>query len=105
MGRMARAMPYVVGRKVQAPDGTTVVLNINGLAGQVLAIAVEGTRANFMPAMPVPPTASLSMDLETFACLACGRWDSTAVLDSGVVRIRGDKALGEAIVGQLNFMI
>ena len=105
MGRMTMAMPYVVGRKVQPPDGTTVVVNVNGLAGRVFAIAVEGSRANFIPAMPVPPTASLSMDLETFACLACGRWDPAAVLDSGRVRIQGDNALGEAIVGQLNFMI
>ena len=105
MGRMAMAMPYVIGRKVQPADGATVVLNVNGLAGRVLAIAMEGTRANFMPVMPVPPTVSLAMDLETFACLTCGRWEPGEVLDSGRVQIGGDQSLGKAIVEQLNIMI
>ena len=105
MGRMAMAMPYVIGRKVQPADGTTVVLNVNGLAGRVMAIAMEDTRANFMPAMPVPPTASLAMDLETFACLTCGRWSPDSLMDSGKVTIAGDRALAATILDQMNIMI
>lgn len=105
MGRMAMAMPYVIGRKVQPPDGATVVINVNGLAGRVMAIAMEGTRANFLPAMPVPPTASLAMDLETFACLTCGRWDAATVLNAGQVQIAGDSVFAETILGQMNIMI
>ena len=105
MDRMVMAMPYVVGRKVQPEDGTGVVMNINGLAGRVFAIAMEGKRANLVPSIPLPPTVSFNMDLETFACLACGRWEPRDVLDKGLIHIHGDRALGEAIVEQLNFMI
>ena len=105
MDRMVMAIPYVVGRKVQPEDGAGVVSNVSGLAGRVFAVAMEGKRANLLPSIPVPPTVSLSMDLETFACLACGRWEPRTVLDSGRIYIHGDQALGETIVEQLNFMI
>jgi len=105
MDRMVMAMPYVLGRKVQPADGTGVVMNINGLAGRVFAIAMQGNRANLVPSIPFPATVSFNMDLETFACLACGRWEPRSVLDKGLVRIQGDRALGETIVEQLNFMI
>ncbi len=105
MGRMAMAMPYVVGRKVQPVDGTTVVFEVTGPAGRVLAIAMEGTRANPLELPPSSPTARLIMDVETFACLSCGRWESGDVLATGKVRIDGDQALGEAVVGQMNFMV
>ncbi|MAM65996.1 MAG: hypothetical protein CL702_06385 [Chloroflexi bacterium] len=105
MDRMVTAMPYVLGRKVQPEDGTGVVMNINGLAGRVFAIAMQGNRANLVPSIPLPATVSFNMDLETFACLACGRWEPRDVLDKGLVRIHGDQALGETIVEQLNFMI
>ena len=78
---------------------------LNGLAGRVFAIAMQGNRANLVPSIPLPATVSFNMDLETFACLACGRWEPRDVLDKGLVRIHGDQALGETIVEQLNFMI
>ena len=105
MGRMAMAMPYVVGRKVKPVDGTTVVFEITGPAGRFLAIAMEGTRANPLDAPPNSPTVRLTMDVETFACLSCGRWESGGVLGTGKVRIDGDQALGEAVVEQMNFMV
>jgi hypothetical protein len=45
------------------------------------------------------------MDVETFTCLGCGRWQPREVLQSGKVQIDGSRALGEAIVAQMNFMI
>ena len=105
LDRMVMAMPFVVGRKVQPADGVTLVLNVNGPVGRVFAIAMEGKRANIRDSIPVRPSVSLSMDLETFACLACGRWEPRKVLDLGQVHINGDRTLGESIVEQLNFMI
>ena len=105
IGRMATAMPYVVGRKAQSPDGASVVFDLTGPAGRVLAITVEGTRARPMEAAPASPTLRLTMDVETFACLACGRWEPGGVLDSGRVQIAGDQGLGKAVVEQMNFMV
>ena len=37
LGRLIRAMPFVVARRAQAPDGATVVFDIAGPAGRVFA--------------------------------------------------------------------
>ena len=41
MDRMFLAMPYVVGKKAQAADGTTVVFQITGPAERKVAVGVE----------------------------------------------------------------
>ena len=103
--RVARTMPYVVGRKVQPPDGTTVVFRVTGLAGRTLAIAMQGARANPLDDPPSSPTVSLTMDVETFACLGCGRWEPDQALQSGKVELHGDDSLGRTIVAQMNIMV
>ena len=105
VSRIAMAMPFVVGKKAQAANGTTVAFEITGPAGRPLAIGVEGGRAKPLDALPATPTVRLTMDVETFNCLGCGRWDPDKVLQSGKVRLDGDRALGETIVRQMNFMI
>jgi uncharacterized protein (TIGR03083 family) len=101
---VARAMPFVVGRKARAADGTTIVFQVTGVAGRTLAIGMEGERAKPLDQPPALPTVHLTMDVETFACLGCGRWEPRHVLASGKVRIEGDRALAETIVTQMNFM-
>lgn len=105
IGRMAMAMPFVVGKKAQAPDGATVVFELTGPAGRTLAVGMGGSRANPLGTVPPAPTVRLTMDVETFACLGCGRWGHAEVLASGRVRITGDRAFGEIIIRQMNFMI
>ena len=105
VGRVAMAMPYVVGKKAQAADGTTVVFEVTGPAGRVLPIGMEGTRARLWDMMPSEPEARLTMDAETFACLGCGRWEPAQALGSGRVTIQGDRGLGETVLGQMNIMI
>ena len=105
MGRMAMAMPYIVGRRVQPPDGSTVVLEVTGAAGRRMAIGVQDKRAAFLDEVPTSPTVKVTMAFETYACLACGRWEPSQVLDTDLVQIEGDQSIGKAFVEQLNFMI
>lgn len=105
IGRCASAMPFVVGRKAQAPDGSTVVFEVTGAAGQTISVAVEDKRAKMLEAPPADPTVRLVMDVETFTRLGCGRWEPEASLEAGKVQIEGDRALGETIVKQMAFMV
>ena len=105
MDRMSMAIPFVVGRKVQPPNGATVVVEVTGLAGRTLSIGMQGTRANYLDSVPDSPTARLEMDVETFLCLCCGRWDPADTLNAGKVAISGDRELGETIAKEMNFMI
>jgi uncharacterized protein (TIGR03083 family) len=99
-GRHAGAMGFVVGKKAGAPDGTTVVFDVTGF-GEI-PIVVEG-RARQLDAVPEDPTVRLSMDLETFNRLCCGRGDPKAV--GRAVRIEGDAELGARVVQNMNFMV
>jgi len=101
--RASMAMPMVVGKKVGAGDGTTVVFDITGDAGRTLAVAVEGGRAKAVERAP-EPTVRLVMDAETYCCLGCGRWDAASALADGKVEIHGDQELGRRVVEQMNFM-
>ena len=103
--RIARAMPFVVARKSQAPDGATVVFDITGPAGRLVPVGVEGSRGNELDSEPASPTVRITCDVETFACLGCGRWDPAEALRSGKITVTGDTALGEAIVTNMNIMI
>ena len=110
LNRVIRAMPFVAARRAQAPDGATVVIDISGPAGRSISIGVDGGRGREIDPAPghgepvEPPTVSIRLDAETFACLGCGRWDPDEVLRSGKVSIEGDTALGESIVRQMNIM-
>ena len=104
-GRTAMAMPFVVGRKVRPDDGASVVFEITGEVGGTIALNMDGGRANRMDPAPVSPTVRLTMDLTAFNALGTGRWTAEQALAGGQVEIVGDQALGERIVGEMNFMI
>ena len=106
-GRTEMAMPFVVGRKVKPDDGTTVVFDITGAVGGSIALNMDGGRAHRMDAAAAPasPTVRLTMDLTAFNALGTGRWTAEAALAAGAVAIAGDRALGERIVEEMNFMI
>jgi uncharacterized protein (TIGR03083 family) len=100
-GRHAQAMGFVVGKKAGAPDGATVVFDVAGF-GEI-PIGVEGKRANRLENAPSEPDVRLSMDVETFNCLCCGRGESESV--GAAVKIEGDEELGRRIVANMNFMV
>ena len=104
LNRVIRAMPFVAARRAQAPDGSTVVMDITGQAGRTITIGVEGGRGREVQEAPESPTVRISLDAETFACLGCGRWDPDEVIASGKLSIEGDTGLGESIVRQMNIM-
>ncbi len=112
VARLVNAMPFVVGKQVGAPDGTSVVLDIarpaspaDGIEADSLMVAVlvDG-RAALVDAVPSEPTAELELDLATFVALTNGRWDPASALDDGRVRVSGDAELGRSVVEHLSFM-
>ena len=102
--RIADALPFVVGKKVHPPDGTTVLFEVTGTWPTTVAIRMDGGRAKPLPAPPDAPDATLTMDAETMACLGMGRWDPVDALARGRVTLAGDDALARAVVEQMNFM-
>jgi hypothetical protein len=104
IGRVTTTMPLVVGKRAAAPDGSCVVFSVAGPAGAVVPIVVAG-RAAIADQVPAEPTVTLTMDVETYAAVAFGRWDPDAVVADGRIVITGDEALGTSVVHAMNFMI
>ena len=76
---------HAVGRAAMAMSGS---------AGYTVALRTEGGRARSLNEIPVTPTVRLSLDVETFSSLGCGRWNPAAPLQPRKVRGTSDTALG-----------
>jgi uncharacterized protein (TIGR03083 family) len=101
---MVDVLPYVVGKKVGAPDGSTVVLTLTGPIDTTTAVGVTDGRARALDVVPELPTVMLTVASDTYGRLSCGRLDPDEAVVTGVVAIEGDVTLGGALVHELNYM-
>jgi uncharacterized protein (TIGR03083 family) len=94
----SRALPYVVGKRVGAPAGATVVLTITGEHPATLAVGMgEDGRAVPLGSAPDTPTVQVAMDFETFIILSGGRRTPEQV----TATVTGDTELGDAVLANL----
>jgi uncharacterized protein (TIGR03083 family) len=106
LDRCERAMPFVVGKQVAPPDGTTVLFAVGGVLGRKAQVKVDQGRASPVPSeRDEAPTVRLRMDQEAFWRLCFGRTTGPRVLATGEVQIEGDIALGHKVVESMAFMI
>lgn len=101
LARFEAALGYVVGKKAAAPDGATVVFELEGEPHRTIAVAVDG-RANVVDSVPTDPTVRLTMPFETFVALGGGRCDAAAARSDGA-RVEGDAALGDRVLASMAF--
>lgn len=94
----ASSMPFVIGKRAEAPAGTVVSLTVTGDAGFTATIAVgDDGRARHVDEPPDSPHVELATDTETFAILASGRRDP-AHMD---VKTSGDTEVANRILGSM----
>lgn len=105
IARFVPAMAFVVGKKVGAPDGTSVAFDLTGDSGRRIDVVVDGGRASVAQGPNESPTTKLTMEAETWWCLSMGRLDGPTARQQGLVKIDGDRELGERVVDNLTFMI
>ena len=89
----AAGMPFVLGKRVAPPAGTSVVWRITGEVPLETG-AVVGDDGRASTEVPDDPTATLTMTSETFAILAAGRRSG----DDVDVEISGDEELAGAVL-------
>jgi uncharacterized protein (TIGR03083 family) len=89
---LAESLGFVVGKRVGAPAGTTVVLEVAGHAPTAVEVGDDG-RARPV-AVPADPTACLAMDRESFILLAGGR----RTPEPGAVGVSGDTGLAGRVL-------
>jgi uncharacterized protein (TIGR03083 family) len=93
----ASALPYVLGRRVRPAAGSTVVLDVTGGLPQVHAAGVGEDGRGIAVPPPESPTATVTLDLETWIVLSGGRRPPESV----PVVVTGDEELGRRTVAAL----
>ena len=92
---LAESLGYVVGKRLGASTGTSVVLEVAGHAPYAVVVGDDGRARPAAP--PSDPTVRLATDRESFVLLAGGRRQPAA----DAVTIDGDTELGRRVVEQL----
>jgi len=97
------AMPFVVGKKAGAADGSTVVFSLTGPLSRAVGIEVVDGRARRTEPVDAP-TVRISMGSDTFERLGSGRRAGDDAIESGDVVLAGDVALGRRVVCEMNYL-
>ena len=101
--RLCRTLPMVVGKRAKAPEGSVSTVKITGPVQRNIVIAVKDGRAAVLEASDIAPIVEIEFDSNVFIELATGRATSDQLREK--IKIVGDVALGERVVGALNMMI
>lgn len=108
LGVLARALPFVLGKRAGAEVGQSVRLVVTGeQAFDVAAVVGEDGRGAAC-AVPEEPTATLHLDTESFLVRATGRRSAAEVLDGAAghgaghaARLEGDLDLARRVLDAL----
>ena len=92
---LAEGLGYVLGKKVGAPVGTSLVLDMEG--SEPFAFEIDENGRGQRVTSPASPTVTLHMDRESFIRLAGGR----CAAEPGHVTVDGDQDLGERVLASL----
>lgn len=95
---------YVVGKKAQAPQGSTVVFEITGPIERQVTIEVQ-ERAARVEVAPDNPTVVIQLDTATYNALGCGRIGRSEALEVNSTKVIGDETLGHTILDNMAFTI
>ncbi len=101
--RLCRTLPMVVGKRANAPDGSSTRIRITGPVEREIVIVVKDGRATVVESNEDAPTVEIELDSNIFVELATGRATNEQLREK--IKIVGDVALGERVVGALNMMI
>ncbi len=93
---LAESVGFVVAKRVGAPVGTTVVVEIAGSAPLAFTVNENG-RGEQLTEIPADPTVRVVTDREAFIVLAGGR----RTPEPGSVVVTGDAMLGQKILDTL----
>lgn len=107
LDRCEATMPFVVGKRVAPPEGTSVRFAVEGPLGRVITVVVEAGRAVAVADLPADtrPDVTLTTDQDTFWRLAYGRMTSVQAQADHRVRLDGDPIVGQKVLDGMAFMM
>ncbi|MCR5977167.1 maleylpyruvate isomerase family mycothiol-dependent enzyme [Gordonia jinghuaiqii] len=103
LDEIGTSLPFVVGKRADAPKGSAVLFDITGLAPRTVRIVV-GDRAGIVDEFDGGDGAAdvrIRLDAANLARCAGGRRDA----DPAAADIEGNEQLGQAILNRMNYVI
>jgi uncharacterized protein (TIGR03083 family) len=105
VNRFESGLPYIVGKRLKAPDGTVVQINLSGRLARTVLIGVVDGRALALSESAETPTLELTTPVALFWRRAAGRISAGAFLAASATDVRGDQAMASALADALVIMI
>jgi uncharacterized protein (TIGR03083 family) len=102
--RCETTMPYIVGKRVAPPEGTSVLFTIAGPLGRRFSVVVREGRARLDSAVDSIPTTALTFDQEAFWLLGLGRASASDLQIAGRIGIEGDEKIGQDVIVAMAFI-
>jgi uncharacterized protein (TIGR03083 family) len=102
LDEVAGALGYIIGKRGRAPDGSSVLIRLDGPVERELRVVTSG-RAKVVEEIDGEPTATIVLSSSLFLRLAGGREDPQAALER--IRLGGDVSLARQLAVNLAFTI
>jgi uncharacterized protein (TIGR03083 family) len=98
VAQIAAMLPYVVGKQIAPPAGTSVAVESSGEVSLATTVTVaDDGRATASDGVAPGATVALRMTTETLCRLSCGRLDAAAA----PVEVAGDAELGRQVLAAM----
>jgi hypothetical protein len=105
VNRFEAALPYIVGKKMKASEGTMIQVNLSGRLARTAFITVADGRAIPSESSTATPSLEVTTPVALFWRRAAGRISARAFLSASATDVRGDRALATSFADALTIMI
>jgi uncharacterized protein (TIGR03083 family) len=105
VNRFESALPYVLGKKMKAPEGTTMTINLTGRLARTIVLEIRDGRAVVLSTSDDVPDVELTTPIAVFWRRAAGRISAQAFLNASMSDVRGDRALAQGFAEALPIMV
>ena len=105
INRFEAAMPFVIAKRMNAPEGTIVQINLTGRLARTVLVAVSDGRAVALDSTPRAPDLELTTPVALFWRRGAGRISAPAFLSASATDVRGDRQLGVSFAEGLAILV
>ena len=105
INRFEGVLPYVIGKKVDAPEGTLVQLNLVGRLARTIRIGIVDGRAVAVEHAAKVPDLELTTPVALFWRRGAGRITAQAFLSASATDVRGSREMAQSFAEALAIMV
>lgn len=105
VNRFEAALPFVLGKKMKAPEGTIININLTGRLARTIFLEVRDGRAVALSTCEEVPDLELTTPIAVFWRRTAGRISAQAFLSASASQVNGDPTLAQGLAEALSIML